>query len=61
MDKMKAMVNALRGQPAPTGSGMVDKAKQTMQATPGYRAYVIETQSQGGTPVTLQEFMAGKR
>lgn len=60
MNKLKAVIDALRSKP-PTGSGMVDQAAKQMQTVPGYREYAIEIQTQGGRPVSMEEFMAGKR
>lgn len=56
----EAIINALRQKP-PTGSGMVDKAAKDMQAVPGYREYQMQKMSAGEQPVTLEQFMRGRR
>lgn len=55
----KSIINALRK--PPLGEGMVKDAAVKMQQTPGYRQYVIDKQSSGQQPVTLEQFLKGAR
>lgn len=55
----KSIIDALR-KPL-VGQGMVKEAAVKMQQTPGYRQYVIDKQSGGEQPVTLEQFLKGMR
>ncbi len=58
MDKLKSMIQALRTPEPPMGQGMVNEAAKSMKATPGYREYMIQAQTMGEKPMTLQEYMS---
>ena len=62
MDKLKSIVAALRSKPADgqamLGQGMAQDAAKTMQTVPAYREYVMQTQTIGQQPMSLQEYMS---
>lgn len=60
MDKMKALAALLRTD-KPLGQGMAQDAADKMKTVPGYREYQMQKMSEGGQPVTLEEFIKGAR
>lgn len=53
------IISALRKQPL--GQGMAQDAANKLAATPSYRQYVIDAQSNGKPAVPLENFLKGER
>jgi hypothetical protein len=46
---------------APMGTGMVRKAANSIQNDQAYKRYVIETQTNGEDPMSMDDFLASQK
>lgn len=62
MANERMYAEALRQQPTPEmlGTGTAAQAGKTAQTRNKYKRYVTETQMEGGTPKSYEDWMAGK-